>query len=421
MASSKTIDRAVEETVVQRMAAEPVVVLEGPRAVGKSTLLRALAKRWGQDVLDLDDLSTREAARGDPTLFVGGRAPVLIDEFQHVPELLDAIKAELNKDGSPGRYILTGSTRYATLPATAQALTGRAHRVQLLPFTQGEIEGRTERFAQRLLSEPASLLDGDEQKGASRDQYIARILAGGFPPAVRRRSSTERSRWFDDYIDLVIERDVMDLSRVRQRRVLPLLLARLAAQTGQVLNIAAAAQTVGIERSTAENYTKLLEAVFLIHRLPAWGRTTRSRVGAMPKVHLVDSGLAARLLRLTDAKLGERSAPALSEFGHLLETFAVGEICRQLGWLEEATETGHWRTHDGDEVDLIVERDDGRVAAIEVKAGSRVTTDSVRSISALRRKLGDQLLAGVVFYTGERAYRHPTGAYVLPVSRLWET
>lgn len=420
MASSRIIERRVEATVVERMAVESVVVLEGPRAVGKSTLLRALAKRWDRDVIDLDDLSTREAVRADPALFVRDRAPTLIDEFQHVPELLDAVKAELNRDDSPGRYILTGSTRYATLPATAQALTGRAHRVQLLPFTQGEIESRKEHFMERLLGEPDSLLDG-EQAGATREQYIGRILAGGFPPAVRRHSSMDRARWFDDYIDLVIERDVMDLSRVRQRRALPLLLRRLASQTGQVLNIAAAAQTVGIERSTAENYAKLLEAVFLTHRLPAWRRTTRSRVGASPKVHLVDSGLAARLLRLTDAKLRERSASALSEFGHLLETFAVGEICRQLDWLDQPTETGHWRTHDGEEVDLIVERDDGRVAAVEVKAGSRVTADGVRSLNALGRKLGDQLLAGVLLYTGERAYKHQTGAYVLPISRLWET
>jgi predicted AAA+ superfamily ATPase len=401
------------------MAVESVVVLEGPRAVGKSTLLRTLAERWGRDVIDLDDLSTREAVRADPALFVRDRAPILIDEFQHVPELLDAIKAELNRDNSPGRYVLTGSTRYATLPAAAQPLTGRAHRVQLLPFSQGEIGGTTEHFAQRLLSEPDSLLSV-EQTGASREECIARILTGGFPPAVRRRSRADRTRWFDDYVDLVIERDVMDLSRVRQRRALPLLLRRLASQTGQVLNIAHAAQAVGIERSTAENYTRLLEAVFLIHRLPAWGRTIRSRVSASPKVHVVDSGLAARLLRLTDAKLEERSASALNEFGHLLETFAVGELCRQLGWLDQPTETGHWRTHDGEEVDLVIERDDGRVAAVEVKAGSRVTADGMRSLNALQRQLGDQVLARVLLYTGDHAYRTSEGAYVLPVSRLWE-
>ncbi len=412
------VDRRVAETVRGRLATEQVVVLEGPRAVGKSTLLRAIGGSLGRKIIDLDDLATREAVRADPARFVDGDAPVLIDEFQHVPELLDAIKAELNRDGSPGRFLITGSTRYATLPMTAQALTGRAHRILILPLSQGEIAGVKERFAQRLIDEPATLLE-TRDGGERREEYIRRVVAGGFPPVLRRSSAAERSRWFDDYVELVIERDALDVSRVRQRSALPALLARLASQTGQVLNIATAARAVGIEKSTAENYTKLLEAVFLIQRLPAWGRTLGSRVGVAPKVHLLDSGLAARLLRLTESKLGERSASALTELGHLLETFAVGEICRQLDWLDSPTHAGHWRTHDGQEVDLIVEREDGRVVAVDVKARSTVAGDGLSGLRALRRKLGDQLLASVVLYTGPHAYAHPDGHLVLPLSRLW--
>src|ERR1017187_419916 len=128
---SEIVERRLDEVVSRRMELEPVVVLQGPRAVGKSTLLRTLAMARGREVIDLDDLATRDAVAADPALFVRGEGPVLIDEFQHVPELLDAIKAELNRDGSPGRYVLTGSTRYATLPAAAQTLTGRAHRVDV--------------------------------------------------------------------------------------------------------------------------------------------------------------------------------------------------------------------------------------------------------------------------------------------------
>ena len=112
--------------------------------------------------------------------------------------------------------------------------------------------------------------------------------------------------------------------------------------------------------------------MFLVHRLPAWGTTLGSRVGAAPKVHVVDCGLAARQLRFTEGKLRAATAPALSEFGHLLETFVVGEVSKQLDWLEEPIIRGHWRTHDGDEVDLALEREDGALAAVEVKAASRV-------------------------------------------------
>ena len=182
---SEIVDRRIADVVRYRTSVESVVVLEGPRAVGKSTLLRTLAAYWDREIVDLDDLATRDAARTDPALFVRGDAPVLIDEFQHVPELLDAIKAELNRNGSPGRYVLTGSTRYATLPATAQALTGRAHRVEILPLSQGEIEGHREDFAEVLTNDPASLLDA-RLPAIGRDEYIGRVLAGGFPRAPAR-------------------------------------------------------------------------------------------------------------------------------------------------------------------------------------------------------------------------------------------
>jgi predicted AAA+ superfamily ATPase len=417
---SETVDRRLNDVVHDRMDDEPVIVLQGPRAVGKSTLLRALAGSRSREVIDLDDLATRDAVRADPALFVRGESPVLIDEFQHVPELLDAIKAELNRDGAPGRFVLTGSTRYATLPAAAQALTGRAHRMDVLPLSQGEIARIREDFTEVLLNDPLLLVD-PHLPVITREEYINRVVIGGFPPVLRRARPEDRARWFDDYVNLVIERDVMELTRVRQRRQLPLLLRQLASQTAQVLNIAKAAAAIGMEKSTAENYTKLLETVFLVHQLQAWGTTLGSRIGAAPKIHVVDSGLAARLLRLTESKLGLASAQALTELGHLLETFVVGEVCKQLNWLDSPVQPGHWRTHDGDEVDLTLEREDGKIAALEVKAASRVPTGEMRGLLKLRRKLGSQFLGGVVLYTGTRTYTHDSGLHVIPINRLWHT
>jgi predicted AAA+ superfamily ATPase len=413
----KLVERRLGEVALRRMSEEPVIVLQGPRAVGKSTLLRRLARSRGREVIDLDDLDTRDAARADPALFVRGEPPVLIDEFQHVPELLDAIKAELNRDSGPGRFVLTGSTRYATLPLAAQALTGRAHQMDILPLSQGEIAEVREDFAEALMSEPAALVQ-ERPAATAREEYVSRVVAGGFPPALARARPADRTRWFDDYLELVIERDVLELTRVRQRRQLPLLLAQLASQTAQMLNIAKAATAIGMDKSTAESYTKLLETVFLIQRLPAWGTTLGSRVAAAPKVHLIDSGIAARLLRLTESKLAAATAPALTELGHLLETFVVGEVCRQLDWLDAPVQRGHWRTHDGEEVDLVLEREDGRIAALEVKASSRVASGELRSLRRLRNRLGGQCLGGVVLYTGARSYT-ADGIHVVPISRLW--
>jgi len=416
---SEIVPRRIEEVVVQRMRSESVIVLQGPRAVGKSTLLQAIAKAYRCEVVDLDDIDQRNAVRADPALFVRGPAPVLVDEFQHLPELLDAIKTELNRDDAPGRFVITGSTRYAMLPMAAQSLTGRAHRVDVLPLTQGEIGQVREDFASILVRDPKALLDeGPFRSGVTREQYISRIVAGGYPPALRRIGTADRTRWFEDYLELVIERDVMELSRVQQRRQLPLLLSRLAAQTAQILNVASAARAIGMDASTAESYTKLLEAVFLIQRLPAWGTTLGSRVGAAPKLHIIDSGLAARLLRLTEAKLGAASAVALTELGHLLETFVVGEVCKQLDWLDEPVARGHWRTHDGVEIDLVLEREDGGVVALEVKASSRVPARELNGLRKLRAKLGDSFVGGIVLYLGAHAYTDD-GIQVVPVSRLW--
>lgn len=416
---SRIVARRLQDVVRGRMAAEPVIILHGPRAVGKSTLLGGLARSMGRPIVDLDDLATRDAVRADPRLFVGGEGPVLIDEFQHVPEVLDAIKAELNRDTRPGRFVITGSTRYATVPATAQSLTGRVHRADVRPLSQGEIAESREDFAELLTGDPALLVRATST--TTRRDYISRIVAGGFPMALRRAGTTARARWFDDYVESVLERDVLELSRVRQRRQLPRLLGQFASQTGQVLNIARVAATVGMEKSTAENYTKLLEAVFLVYLLPSWGTTLGSRVAAAPKIHMVDSGLAARLVHLTEAKLAAASASALTEFGHLLETFVVGEVCKQLDWLDQPTVRGHWRTHDGDEVDLVIERDDGMVVAIEVKAGSRVPSSDLGGLVKLRRKLGGQFLGGVVLYTGARSYTYEKNIHIVPVDRLWRS
>ncbi len=416
--SRDLVARRLLDVVRDRLAVEVVIGLQGPRSVGKSTLLRILAAEAGVSVLDLDDPALRDAVAADPRTFVKGPSPVCIDEYQHVPVILDAIKAELNQEQRPGRFIITGSTRHEALPQAAQALTGRLHMLTVHPLSQGELAGVKEDFVERCLVRPSSL-GTSAASTTTRADYIRRVVAGGFPAALQRPEGAVRNRWFDDYVEQTIARDLLDLSKVRQRAKLPQLLARLAGQTAQVLNVAAAARAVDLEQKTADIYTKLLEAVFLVHRLSAWGTTLNARSGAAPKVHLVDSGVAARLLRLSSDRLASLQPAALTEFGHLLETFVVGEILKQASWSDNVSGCGHWRTHDGDEVDIVLERDDGHVVAFEVKAGSRVLGGELRGLRKLRVALGDQFIGGAVLYTGERSYTHEDRIHVVPIDRLW--
>ncbi|GAA4961736.1 ATP-binding protein [Kineococcus glutinatus] len=412
------VDRRALAVARARVDEELVILLEGPRSVGKSTMLRDLAASLGAEVLDLDDLATRDAVTRDPALFMAGPSPVCVDEYQKAPLVLDAIKAELNRSGRPGRFVLAGSTRFDALPEAAQSLTGRLHRLTVRPLSQCELDGGGHSPVAQLFEDPAGAV-GSAPSTTPREEYVERVVAGGFPMALARRTPAARARWFDDYVRLTLERDVRELSKVRQAAALPRLLERLAGQTGQVLTTASAAADVGLDERTADGYLRLLEAVFLVHRLPAWARTTTSRARQRPKLHVVDSGVAARLLRLGPDKLAARTPAALQQFGHLLETFVVQELLTQASWTDDLTGAGHWRTKDGDEVDLVLERDDGAVIAFEVKAGSRVPGDELKGLRKLRDAVGEPFLAGIALYLGQRSYTYEDRLHVLPVDRLW--
>lgn len=395
------------------------MLLQGPRSVGKSTLLRHLARDTGAEVIDLDDVAVREAVARDPGTFLAGPTPICVDEYQHVPLVLDAIKAELNRDSRPGRFVLTGSARHEALPRATQALTGRLHRLPVFPLSQGEIRGAREHLLDNLFADPSGAVAAARTSDTTRVEYIDSVTAGGFPSVLTRTSLASRNRWFDDYVALSIERDVRDLSQIRQAALMPPLLARLAGQTAQVLNITRVASDVRLDEKTTQSYVRLLEAVFLTYRLPAWGTTLTARSTATPKVHILDSGVAARLLRLTPQKLAARSPAALTEFGHLLETFLVTELHKQASWTDWVAGLGHWRTRDGDEVDLVVERDDGSIVAFEVKAAGRVPGEDLVPLRKLRDAVGEAFVAGVVLYLGARSYTYEDRLHVMSADQLW--
>lgn len=407
------LDRLVSE--------EPVIALHGPRSVGKSTLLRGLADLRGVDVLDLDNPAVRDAAASSPNLAVSGPGLACIDEYQHVPELLDALKARLNENGSAaGTAVITGSTRQDALPRTAQSLTGRMHSLTVWPLSQGEIGGTREDLIERLRTDPDATVADQPRSATDRSSYIERVCAGGLPLALQRTGAA-RDRWFDNYIAQTVERDAAELAQIQQRQLLRALLSWFAGRTGQIAVISKAAEALNANRNTAESYARLLEDLFLIERMPAWGKTLRARAVATPKVHVIDSGVAARLLRLTPTKLTTLDATAQTEFGNVLESFVVGELRKQLSWLDEPMTMGHWRTHDGDEVDVVVEFDDGRVLGFEIKAGERITGSDFRGLRKLREALGPRFIAGVAFSLGPRSYSYEGRLHVMPVDRLWSS
>jgi predicted AAA+ superfamily ATPase len=372
-------------------------------------------------VIDFDDQTVRDDAARDPDFYTRSDTIVFIDEYQRVPAILDSIKTRMNVSSRPGQFVLTGSTRHDALAGSVQALTGRVHRMQIFPFAQSELEGVSRDTVSGILKDAEAVIRKAKKKPSreTREGYIQRIMRGGFPLAVFRGGQA-RNRWFDDYVRQTVERDIPGIMKIRNKRGLSMLLRKLAAQTAQILTLENVSSAAAVDISTARDYIQLLKDVFMIYELPAWGRTLGSRVSAKPKTHILDSGIAARLLGLSAEKLNAKDPSALTEFGHLLETFTVSEILKELSWLDDTFLTGHWHTRDNKEVDFVLECLDGSVYGFEIKTAGRASGDVFDGLSALRKFLGASFKAGFVFYTGPRAFQFDDKLYALPISALWE-
>lgn len=408
--------RQAANTMRNRVLSDSVVLIQGPRSVGKSTLLSEFAAARNVNVLDLDHRPTRLAVAQDPSFFVKGPGPICIDEYQKAPELLDAIKVELGRDGSPGRFILAGSSNFEALPTGTQALTGRLTQVLIEPLAQCEI-GNTEVLELDQLFDP-QLFQKLELGLTSREEYVQRVLRGGFPLAIGR-SEPDRVRWADDYLRIALSRDVQDVGGVRNPASLKRVLELVASRTGQVLNIDAISDKAGVNRLTAERYVQLLAAVFLVQELPAWGTTLGSRVAKRSKVHVVDSLVAGRLMRLTQDKLAAKNSSSLTQFGHLLESFAVAELRRISSFGTAVQQLGHWRESDETEVDLVLEDSSGQIRGFEIKASTSVGLSDAQGLRELARKVGPDFHFGALLYLGSMPIRLDEKIWALPLDVLW--
>lgn len=411
MSASDVIARHAEALVSEALADTRVVVVNGARQVGKSTLARlALQARPGAAARFLDDAAEREAARDDPAGFVRHPGLLLIDEVQRVPDLLLAVKYEVDQDPRPGRYLLTGSARLLGLREIPDALTGRTETIELWPLSQGEIDGRPDRFVDAAFRHGSALDPGPSE--LRKADYVERAVRGGYPEAVRRPPGRRRARYFDSYVADLIARDVRLVSDVERPADLRALLGVIAARMSGLAVVEAIARDVGLPRQTARRYLDVLELVFVVRTIPAWSSNLTQRAVATPKLLVNDSGLAARLIGFP--------GPGRS-VGPLLENFVLGELARQLTWSDEPVRLFHFRDRDGVEVDAVLERASGEVVGIEVKASDTPRSDDFRGLRHLARKLGDRFRAGFVLHTGPQSLPFGDRLRALPMDALWRS
>lgn len=407
------IPRHIDRALDVLLAELPALMLTGPRGCGKTTT----ALRRAAAVMRLDRPDEAGAFRAAPDAVLAAQAtPVLIDEWQVVPESMGAVKRAVDAGSGAGRYLLTGSVR-ARLDSAGWPATGRVVPLAMYGLTVGELQHRCEaaEAVDRLFSEDDPVVRTLESAPNLVD-YVDHALRGGFPGAVGL-GDFARSTWYEGYVDQLVRHDVADVADVRSPAGLSALLRAVALNTAGLPTLTTLADAAGLDYRTAKSYLDLLEDLCIVDRIPAWTTNRLSRMVKTPKYHVVDPGLAAHLAG--DTRTGTlRSADRL---GRLIDTFVLAQL-RPLLRLATPSVTAHHLRHANQtrEVDLVLESAAGRVVGIEIKAASTVDPRDVRHLAWLRDQLGTAFHRGVVLHTGPSVFPLGDRLWAVPIAALWQ-
>lgn len=405
--------RHAESRVREALEDFPVVLIQGARQCGKTTLARMVGEAAGYAYINFDNPALYQGVEEDPAGFVDELPErVILDEVQKVPRLFSVIKLSVDRNRIPGRFILTGSASVLLMRQITDSLAGRMAIVNLHPFSQCEIEQIEPAFLDRLFRGDFKI----HPKRMTKGEIAGRVAKGGYPSAIRISSARKRMVWHSSYVESLIHRDVPDISRIRSVNALSRLLLLCAAETAQLCNTDNLARSFQLSRPTIHDYLTVLEISFMIRKLPAWHSRHARRLVKAPKLHLNDTGLACALTGLSPTTLVEDGRL----YGSFLETFVVQELHRQESGHPWRHTFSHYRDRDGAEVDLVMERGQEALAAVEVKASATVRKSDFRGLHRLKNAAGRRFRCGVVLYAGETSLPFGDRLYAVPLRLLWE-
>jgi predicted AAA+ superfamily ATPase len=406
--------RFTKDSLLEALQDTPVVLIHGSRQCGKTTLAQSIGELHGYHYITLDDDNQLQAAKYDPVGFVQGMPEkVIIDEIQRAPELFTSIKASVDKNRKPGRFILTGSANVLLLPQLADSLAGRMEIIHLRPLAGSEIANVKPTLIQQLFEADFGNNMNTNRYSRLGESLAEYICTGGYPAAIKRNSDKRRNIWYRDYIASILQRDIKDISNIKNLEILPKLLTLSASQTARLFNASDLAAPFGISRPTIRDYLALLEQIFLIEQLQPWHSNRLSRLIKTPKMHMTDTGLACSLMGINSQSLWQDKAL----LGQLLETFIYQELRKYADWHDEALSFFHFRNKDKVEVDIIIEQN-RKLVGVEIKAAATITSSDFKGLRKLQDATAEQFAAGVVFYDGENILPFGERLFALPISML---
>ncbi|MDE2764178.1 MAG: ATP-binding protein [Gemmatimonadota bacterium] len=397
------LPRVVSHRLDAMLRVMPAVVVCGARQTGKTTLARAFGGRNTGDgptsipaassgqYLSLDDFDVLDLARRDPDALVRGTRPVTLDEVQREPNLLGAVKREIDRDRRPGRFLMTGSANLLLMRRVSESLAGRAGYLTLWPMTRREQLGLGQPgIWEKLLEVPDSAwLDVVAAQAGRREDWRQLALRGGFPfPAVHLGTSTERAIWFDGYAQTYLERDLQALSSIAALPDFRRLMRAACLRLGSLVNQSDLGRDIGLPQPTAHRYLNLLETSYLLVRIPAYSVNRTKRLIKSPKLYWGDTGLAMHLSQEEEPR------------GAHLENLVLQDL---LAWRDSRpsrVEVLHWRTTTNEEVDFVLEAE-GALLPIEVKATRRPRLRDAAHLRTFRKEYGRAARAGLLLHDGD--------------------
>lgn len=415
------IKRHLEPLLREALGQFPVVLVTGARQVGKSTLAQALCRgAWNATYLTLDDRPTLDAALTDPDGFIAANpGPAAIDEIQRAPDLLRAIKLQVDQHRAPGRFLITGSANILTLKTVSETLAGRIALHQLHPFSAAELQRlpSAPTILPRLFQskDPAATLRGlRHSRPRSRHDLLARILQGGYPDPALATQPSARRRWFEAYRTTYIERDIVQVTAIERLPEFGRLMLLVAARSGQVLNFADLGRDAGLPYVTLRRYMQVLEQTYQVNLVRPFFTNVSKRLSKAPKLYWSDTGMAAHLLDLHDTAVLEH-APRL---GALVETWVAQELQKLISLAPVPMRLYGWRVQGGQEVDFLIEHGQ-RFVALEVKWGRSIDRAVLKTFQALRAQWGERLVAGIVLYGGDEVIALAPKVVAMPLGTFF--
>lgn len=408
------LQRWQKKNIIDLRRKRRIIQITGARQCGKTTIAKDITAQYDYIYHTMDNISSLNACKADPVHFLTHNKDIMvIDEVQKEPVIITTLKQIVDEDNRMGRYIITGSANIQALPQINESLAGRVGKILLRTFTRGEILEKEPMFIENL----KNYIFKQTYEYNGKEEILYTALKGGYPETLSYDLKDTKS-WCKDYINAILEKDLMDIEKIRNHQNMKKLVEITAAWSSKYMEQNAIGSALSIEKPTFNKYLTLLETMYIIEQLPAYTKTDYERVTKKPKLFMTDTALITSVLNYNTDNIRYNQDIT----GKLVETFVYHELAAFVDYYNGEYSMYHFRDNTGHEIDFILQNnEDNAIYAIEVKAGSNISKDDFKHIKWFQNNIAkNSNFKGIILYTGKNTLSFGDNLQAVPICALWE-